>query len=149
MLIRTASLIAVALTLLACPTKAPAQTDNQPIPTSVLHRAKIANKIKTITIDKVNFDKADITLVLDFLTKKCKELDPDKEGINFVLKLPDPATATEANPATPATPKPRIHREFSISLDNISVADILFELCSQTNLQYTIEDYAIVLHPIK
>ena len=107
-------------------------------------RAKLLLKLKSIVIS-VNFDKADIATVVDFLSKKSKELDPDKQGINFVLNIPDDA----ATNSDASVPHPKIHREVSMTLDNIPLLDLLQEIAQQTNLQFTIEDYAVSFHPIK
>jgi general secretion pathway protein D len=124
-------------------------------------RADITRKLQSIIIDKVNFDKLDITDVIDFLTTKSKELDPDHKGINFVLRLtsdtpPAPAAATPTGPAggaaapapaaAPAAP-PDIHRAVSISLENVPLSEILGYIVQQTNLQYSVEDYAVYLRP--
>jgi len=123
--------------------EAKAQTSpGAPTPASS-HRAKLLLKLKTITLS-VNFDKTDIATVLDFLSKKSKELDPEKVGINFVLRLPD----APAKDATPAKPQPKIHREVSVTLDSISLIDLLKEISQQTNLQCSVEDYAVYLHPL-
>ncbi len=130
--------------------------NDQANPTS--ERAKITRKLQSIIIDKVNFDKLDINTVIQFLQDKSKELDPEHEGINFVLRLslntpatdPGAATPTGATPGTPA-PAPvntsAIHREVSITLDNVPLAELLRYIADQTNLQFTVEDYAVYLRP--
>ncbi len=124
-------------------------------------RAKIAKKLQTIIIDKVNFDKLDINTVVEFLQQKSKELDPTHEGINFVLRLtsdtettPGAATPTGTAPATGAPAAPAasdethaIHREVSITLENVPLADVLGYVINQTNLQFSVEDYAVYLRP--
>ena len=136
--------------------------------TSVIsNRAVITRKLQSIVVDKVNFDKLDISTVIQFLTQKSKELDPDKQGINFVLRLNSdvvqpPAGGTEAPSALPtfsapapaATPGgaapaevPQIHREVSITLENVPLINILDYIVQQTNLQYSVEDYAVYLRP--
>lgn len=135
---------------------APIKTDGPVGPTD---RAKIAAKLNSIIIDKVNFDKLDISTVIQFLQDKSKELDlPTHQGINFVIRL---ALNTPQTPVTPpggappapgATPAPAaptgpIHREVSITLDNVPLVELLNYITSQTNLQYTIEDYAVYLRP--
>jgi general secretion pathway protein D len=125
------------------------------------NRANITHKLESIIIDKVNFDKLDIATVIQYLQQKSKELDPDHEGINFVLRLtadttanPD-TTAPGAAPAAPATgttpdttaPAHPIHREVSITLTDVPLSDILGYVIAQTNLQYTVEDYAVYLRP--
>lgn len=129
-------------------------------------RAEITRKLQSIVIDKVDFDKLDIATVIQFLTQKSKELDPDHQGINFVLRLtsnsPPPsaatptgasrtangneATAPETSENTPP-PSKQIHREVSITLENVPLADILGYIVQQTNLQYSVEDYAVYLRP--
>jgi len=123
------------------------------------NRAKIQHKLESIVIDKVNFEKLDIAAVIQFLQQKSKELDPDKEGINFVLRLssdvttPPPADnaapgAAPAAPGTaPAAPPPSIHREVSITLENVPLSEILGYIIQQTNLQFSVEDYAVYLRP--
>jgi general secretion pathway protein D len=125
------------------------------------NRANIEHKLESIVIDKVNFDKLDIATVIQYLQQKSKELDPDHEGINFVLRLtadttntpaPDntaPAAAAPAGSATPdatASAHP-IHREVSITLTDVPLSDILGYVIQQTNLQYSVEDYAVYLRP--
>jgi general secretion pathway protein D len=128
------------------------------------NRADITRKLQSIVIDKVNFDKLDIATVIQFLTEKSKELDPDHQGVNFVLRLTSdtPPPAPNANTPTGAAPAPgspeaaaaaaaaqskQIHREVSITLENVPLADILGYIVQQTNLQYTVEDYAVYLRP--
>jgi general secretion pathway protein D len=116
-------------------------------------RAEITHKLQSLIIDKVNFDKLDIATVIQFLTQKSKEIDPDHVGINFVLRLtsdtPPPSTTTPTGgaPAAAAPTAPDIHREVSITLENVPLADILGYIVQQTNLQYSVEDYAVYLRP--
>jgi hypothetical protein len=78
----------------------------------------------------------DIVAVIQFLAAKSKELDPDKEGVNFVMG--DPANFA---------PEDHIHREVSIALEHVPMDDLLGYIAEQTNLQYRVEDYAVYLHP--
>ena len=122
------------------------------------NRVKIERKLNSIIIDKVNFEKLDIAAVIQFLQEKSKELDPDHEGVNFVLRLttetaPPAETAPGAAPAAPAAPGapvPDAHpirREVSITLENVPLANVLQYIVQQTNLQFTVEDYAVYLRP--
>jgi general secretion pathway protein D len=122
--------------------------------TAPSERADITRKLQSLIIDKVNFDKLDIATVIQFLTQKSKEIDPDHVGINFVLRLtsdtPPPSTTTPTGAPAAATPPPAnqdIHREVSITLENVPLADILGYIVQQTNLQYSVEDYAVYLRP--
>lgn len=128
-------------------------------PTGISNRAAIANKLRTIIIDKVNFEKLDIASVIQFLQQKSKELDPDHQGVNFVLRLTTEQTQTPdqnpagaapgAPPAAPAAPATAtsIHREVSITLTDVPLSEVLGYITQQTNLQATIEDYAVYLRP--
>jgi general secretion pathway protein D len=130
-------------------------------PTPSSNRAAITRKLQTIIIDKVNFEKLDIAAVIQFLQEKSKELDPDHQGVNFVLRLttdqaavpPDQNPAGGAAPApggaAPAPPAtaPSIHREVSITLTDVPLSEVLGYIVQQTNLQYSVEDYAVYLRP--
>jgi general secretion pathway protein D len=130
------------------------------------NRANITHKLQSIIIDKVNFEKLDIGSVIQFLQQKSKELDPDHQGVNFVLRLTsdvatppvDTTAAAAGTPAAPtgatgtgtdatAAPAHTIHREVSITLTDVPLADVLGYIIQQTNLQYTVEDYAVYLRP--
>jgi general secretion pathway protein D len=127
------------------------------------HRASIQRKLSSIIIDKVNFDKLDIATVIQYLQQKSKELDPDHQGINFVLRLTSDTTVAPTDPNAPAAPAAPaggapdttapaslahpIHREVSITLTDVPLSDILGYVIAQTNLQYTVEDYAVYLRP--
>jgi general secretion pathway protein D len=121
------------------------------------NRVNITRKLQSIVIDKVNFDKLDISTVIQFLTAKSKELDvPSHEGINFVLRLSSNTPvdngagapgAPAAGAAPGAAPAPPIHREVSITLDNVPLIELLNYITQQTNLQFSVEDYAVYLRP--
>jgi len=126
-------------------------TDTTGTHTDVIsNRVRIQQKLNSIIIDKVNFEKLDIAAVIQFLQEKSKELDPDHQGINFVLRL-----NTESAPAAPdaapgAAPAPEAHpirREVSITLTDVPLADVLQYIVNQTNLQFSVEDYAVYLRP--
>jgi general secretion pathway protein D len=145
------------------PTEAP--TVNEPS-----RRAEITSKLQSIIIDKINFDKLDVASVVQFLTEKSKDLDPDHVGINFVLNLnteATPASSAAGAPGAPtapagaapaagaaadngtgtAPPPGPIHRLVSIQLENVPLSDVLGYIIQQTNLQYSVDDYAVYLRP--
>jgi general secretion pathway protein D len=127
---------------------------------STSNRANITRKLQSIIIDKVNFEKLDIAAVIQFLQQKSKELDPDHQGINFVLRLssdttpaPDagaaaaPAAGAPADASAAAASAHTIHREVSITLSDVPLSEVLGYIIQQTNLQYSVEDYAVYLRP--
>jgi len=95
--------------------------------------AATMHKLETIVIDKVNFDKLDIATVIRFLAAKSKELDPNHVGVNFVLGN--------------ISPTDHVHREVSMTLDNIPLSDLLQELKAQTNLNYSVGDNIVTFKP--
>ncbi len=56
---------------------------------------RVADKLNSIIIPKIDFDKLDIAAVIDFLNIKSKELDPDHLGIKVILRLPQKNGLTE------------------------------------------------------
>ena len=145
-----------------------ATTSTPNVVVEVSNRAAITEKLQSIIIDKINFDKLDVASVVQFLTEKSKELDPQHVGINFVLNLnqenpPASATPTAATPSGPAagpaagvTPDASaaaastngpIHRQVTIQLENVPLSDVLGYIIQQTNLQYSVDDYAVYLRP--
>jgi hypothetical protein len=92
----------------------------------------LANKLKSIVIDKINFNKLDIVHVLQFLTFKSKQFDPQGKGINFVLGN--------------ITPQDHVHREVTIVLDYVPLNDVLGYITSQTNLKWSIQDNAVYFY---
>jgi general secretion pathway protein D len=133
-------------------------TQTATVTISQSNRVMITRKLNSIIIDKVNFEKLDIAAVIQFLQQKSKELDPDHQGINFVLRLtadqpPPEAAPGAAAPAPPPAgtpppaPPPSIRREVSITLENVPLSDVLNYITQQTNLKFSVEDYAVYLRP--
>jgi beta-lactamase regulating signal transducer with metallopeptidase domain len=97
-----------------------------------------AQKLKSIVIDHVNLDRLDVATVLQFLTQKSKEMDPDKKGVVFVLDdLRNPGAGN------------RIHREVSMTLEAVPLKDVLAYIVQQTNLTYEIEGETVHFHPLR
>lgn len=137
------SLLGVAvITLLSviCLTKAKAvEAATQVAPAKLSARAALENKLKSIVIDKIDFDKADVGEVLSFLQKKSKELDPEHKGVNFVILVSN----DDANSPAGKT----VRRQISMKLENVPLAKVLLYIMNQTNLKYTVEDYAVCVRP--
>jgi len=137
--VRLAALgLVMVMSALTLPSEVAAQenTASTPAASPSSNRAKLENKLKTIVIDKVDFNKADIGDVIQFLAKKSKELDPDKVGINFVLA-----------DLSHLPPQDHIHREVSVTLENVPIEELLKYIIEQTNLQYSVEEYAVNIRP--
>lgn len=100
----------------------PADTEEQ----RRVNKAIVLKKLNSIILPRVDFQKADIFEVLDFLETKSGELDPDHLGINFQAYVPEEETT------------PPFTRKISLALQNAPLNDILTLIHKQTNLEYTI-----------
>jgi hypothetical protein len=121
----------LAMALLALVPANPAAAQNGP----GVGRADIIQKLQSIVVPKVNFDKLDVAAALDFLHAESKELDPDHQGINFVLDMPPDSP--------PGTPGRVFHRPVSITLEGVPLIEILRYVCEQTNLRCSVDDYVV------
>jgi type II secretory pathway component HofQ len=89
----------------------------------------LALKLKSIVIDKIDFDQMDIADVLKFLAAKSKQLDPDKTGINFVLV------------------DPSVHRAVTMKLEDVPMDSVLDLIGQQTGLRFSVDPYAVTCGP--
>jgi len=111
---------------------------------------KILDKLEAIRIPELNFSEVDIADAVKFLEEQSKALDPEKKGINFVLK----AESTVAAVSTPvrgsepaAAPAPVASRALTLSLKDVPLIEVLNFIKSLTNLQYKVDQYAVYLFP--
>ncbi len=86
-------------------------------------------KLEKIYMD-VDFEDSDISSVVNYLKAKSSELDPNKEGVNFVVKIPN-----EAQESISVT----------LNLTNCPLSEILHYLCKTTGLQYRIADKTVLI----
>ena len=93
-------------------------------------------KLKSIVIDKVNFNNIDVAAALQFFAQKSRELDPDKKGFDFVL-----------GDLSQVKPGEHVHRGFTVVLENVPLDELLGYLCSQTNLKCSIENNTVYFKP--
>ena len=91
----------------------------------------ILDVAKAITIPKVEFREATLTEALEFLRSKSRDLDPRKEGINFVLKVP------------PSFSQVKI----TISLINVPLLEAVKYITNLANMEFSVEENAVVVHP--
>jgi len=92
---------------------------------------RIKKKLDSIIIDRFNFEQIDLTLMLRYLSKRSRELDPDHVGVRFVLEGP--------NPKWP--PRPGSYD----GLADLPLSEILRYVCSLTDTAYRIEEDHVVV----
>jgi hypothetical protein len=103
---------------------------------------RVLAKLNSIIIDKCNYDFQydDLRITLSYLTTRSKELDPEREGVRFVLQGP------YKPPPLPPGGKP-IHREISLSLSNLLLIELLGYICQVTDHSARISDDAVIVFP--
>ncbi len=118
---------------------------------------RIIKKLKDIIIDKISFEEVSIATAVRYLRQCSKEKDPEKIGINFVLRgkinqplSPEGETLAvgeggaarkqggEGNESSDVEP-------LTMMLDNIPLETVVKYICNQANLKYRIDDNAVII----
>jgi general secretion pathway protein D len=134
-------------------TAAVKQSNDQAAPSNV---ARMTKKLQSITVPKLQFDDVAIEDAVRFLADKSRELDPDKEGVNFVLKkeptvAPAAPAASTAGAAAGTAVAPAPAPQFTpvtLKLENVTLEQILNFLTNITPLKYKVEENAVFLLPL-
>lgn len=109
---------------------------------------KLMDKLETIRIPELNFSEVDIADAIDFLTEQSKSLDPEKKGINFVLKAePTLSAPKEGEEKEDAKPVIAPTRTLTLSLKDVPLIEVLNFIKSLTNLQYKVDQFAVYIFP--
>ena len=104
------------------------------IPVDQAAKAALQNKLNTVMIPKIDFENVTIDEALEYLRVRFTEFDPDKKHLNLVLVKPLGNEVPEIA---------------EMQLKNVSVATYLKQICEATNLEYTVDDAAVILTPKK
>jgi general secretion pathway protein D len=140
----------------------PLVTDNVDPGTDVLGAAGgatyILNKLKSINIPMIDFEDTSVEEAIDFLRLRSieldtQELDPNKKGINFVIRKPrsggsgDVGLDADAAAGLGAAQDPGSLRIKELRLRNVPLAEALKYICEQTKLRYKVDEFAVTLVP--
>ncbi|MEM1059515.1 MAG: hypothetical protein AAGK14_09730 [Verrucomicrobiota bacterium] len=110
--------------------------------------AAMENKLNSIVVPSIDFQRLDIEQVVRFLRDKAFELDETglpPRGVNFVLDLnTGPALGPDGQP----TEQPGFTRSVSLNLANVPLSEVLRFISTITQLQVKVEEYAVVLSPV-
>jgi general secretion pathway protein D len=102
--------------------------------------AEILKKLAEIRIPELTFNERPIRSAVEELQRLSEQYDPEKQGLNFVLRLPPPGAGTDPESAT-----------VSLELRDISLQTALKYLCEQVRggekLRAEVEDSAVFLLP--
>ncbi|NOY74883.1 MAG: hypothetical protein GXP32_03720 [Kiritimatiellaeota bacterium] len=91
---------------------------------------KLVAKLKSIKIKKIDFESTNPVAVFKYLRKRSKILAVDGKGVNFVFKRMN-------------TSKTRV----TIKMENIPLLVAIKYVCMAADLDYKIEEYAVVIQP--
>ena len=102
--------------------------------------AALIKKLAEIRIPELTFNERPIRAAVEELQKLSEQYDPEKKGLNFVLRLPPATQGTDPESAT-----------VSLELRDVSLQTALKYLCEQVRggekLRSEVEDTAIFLLP--
>lgn len=115
------------------------------------YESPITKKLKEIIIDRIDFEDVSIATAAKYLKERSKEKDPEKVGVNIVLrgKINQPITADgdeilEEEVVSNEDEGPTI-QPLTMMVDNIPLESAIKYICNQANLKYRIEKYAVVI----
>ncbi|MBQ7581227.1 MAG: hypothetical protein IJU25_00230, partial [Lachnospiraceae bacterium] len=121
----------------------------------VANNEKIVNKLKDIIIDKIVFEEVSIPTAIRYLKQCSKEKDPEKVGVNFVLRgrINSVQGAAPAENANANQNKDNKDQEadtgevppLTMMLDKIPLETVIRYICMQANLKYRVDDNAVVI----
>ena len=98
----------------------------------ILKKSPLQKRLDTIMIDNVEFEDEKPLTVFKTLRKKSKELDPDGKGVNFILKDLD-----------------KSKKLVTLILSDASLAYVIKSVCLSADLDYTVDEYAVIIQPKK
>ena len=144
---------------LAVPTEAPdipAEFDRTGPDSGAIY---ITEKLRRIIIPNINFEDTTVEEAIDFLRQRSRELDtieldPERKGVNFVIRRPRSSDIGDAGadlgegaglPLGTANLGALRIRE--LRLRNVPLAVALQYICDAAGLRYRVDDFAVTLVP--
>ncbi len=119
----------------------------------------ITEKLRRIIIPSINFEDTTVEEAVDFLRQRSRELDnlevdPDRRGVNFVIRRPRSsdvgdagADLGDADGLPLGTTNLGALRIRELRLRNVPLAVALQYICDQAGLRYRVDDFAVTLVP--
>ncbi len=120
----------------------------------------ITEKLRRIIIPSINFEDSTVEEAIEFLRLRSRELDtleldPDRRGVNFVIRRPRSADGgggdaglDVADGGLPlGTTNLGALRIRELRLRNVPLAVALQYICDQAGLRYRVDDFAVTLVP--
>lgn len=113
----------------------------------------LREKLTRITLPSIKYDGLPLGDVINNLVETSAKLDPDKQGINFVMNREAPAPAPPAIDPTTGLPLPAepidwssVTVKISPALKNVRLIDVLDIITKTADrpIRYSIEDYGVL-----
>jgi general secretion pathway protein D len=124
----------------------------------------INKKLNGIRLPKVDFRESTVRSAIEFLVLKSKQLDPEGQGVNIVLKIDDQGGGAGAPPPPPAGAIPGIdpgavapvapaggggaNAPITLTLNDVPLIEVIKYITNLANLKYKIEPSAVFIVPI-
>ena len=139
-------------------------TGREPIPKDE-GTSSIQKKLNDIIIDHIEFEDVTIPTVVKYLKNRSRELDPEKQGVNILLRLNAGENTTDTKAKKSETVKPGDNPgnakpeqapaassassgdvpTITMLVDDIPLGDAIRYICRGANLKYRIERFAVVI----
>ncbi len=94
-------------------------------------KSGLYDKLQRLVFDAIEFEDANISSVISYLSSRSKEIDPDKIGVNLVLQMTPEESAK--------VPK------VNMSFERIPMTEAIRYLCQSCGLKYRVEDKAVLI----
>jgi beta-lactamase regulating signal transducer with metallopeptidase domain len=94
-------------------------------------RSSLAQTLKAVVLANVNFRDAALEEVIDFLRVRSRELDPEGQGVNFILTRAAMETSRE--------------KKLTFQLSSVPLSDVLRYVADLAELNLRVEEQAVVL----
>lgn len=108
---------------------------------------KLEKKLGEIRIPELNFTDVDVADAVNYLIDQSRQLDPDGQGVNIVLKAHPTVLKGATGDAAPSAPAslPGI----TLSLRDVPLQQVIEYIATLANLQYKVEEHAVFIYPIE
>lgn len=122
----------------------------------------LTRKMEGIIIPEFNVD-GNVKDVVESLAQASRKYDPEKQGVNFILRRPERKAAevaaagdnedntvdvsTASNDQKADTGDIFADKSVNMNLQNTTLLAIIKQICQQADLRYRVEKYAVVIAP--
>ncbi len=111
------------------------------------------SRLNRIIIPRVDFRDTTIRQAVSFLQQRSRDLDttesdPERRGVNIVLKLPTTPVATSETEGESSMPAPSADNRITLNLSNVPLYEALRYVATLAGLKVKVEPYAVSLVPL-